>query len=196
MKVAEDTPTKAADEGLIGAKLRTLRQRAGKTLKDVSALTGISIGHLSQLERDLASPSVKTLQDISHALGVNISWFFTDNSLEDVEAQYIVRSNARRHIRFADGVDDFQLNSSAVRELGLLYSTFRPGASSGDAPYTHEGEEAGILISGELELWIDGKVTRLAAGDSFSFPSECPHKYLNPGSELAVVIWAMTPPTY
>lgn len=184
------------DDGLIGEKLRTLRRNYKKTLKEVADLTGISIGHLSQLERDLASPSVKTLHDISRALGVNISWFFLQADVAEMESHYVIRKESRRHIHFSDGIDDYQLNSLAVRKLGLLYSTFEPGASSGDEPYSHEGEEAGLVVSGELELFIDGKSARLASGDSFSFSSERKHKYWNPGTVPAVVIWAMTPPTY
>ena len=186
----------AADDGLIGGRLRQLRQQQGRTLAAVSALTGISVGHLSQLERDLVSPSVKTLHDLSRALGVNISWFFTPEAPRDRVEQYIVRQSARRHISFADGIDDFQLNSPAVRGIGLLWSTFAPGATSGESPYTHEGEEAGLVVSGRLELWIDGAEVRLEAGDSFSFPSTLPHRYRNPGRSGAVVVWAMTPPSY
>ena len=188
-------PETTAD-GLIGAKLRRLRQSQDKTLQAVSNATGISVGHLSQLERDRVSPSIKTLHDISRALGVNISWFFTPEGPADHAEHYIVRGGQRRHISFADGIDDYQLNSSAARHIGLLYSTFAPGSSSGASPYSHDGEEAGIVLAGQLELWIDGVPTVLLPGDSFSFPSTCPHRYLNPGQEKTVVIWAMTPPTY
>lgn len=184
------------DDGLIGEKLRALRQRQGKTLQAVSLATGISNGHLSQLERDLVSPSIKTLHDLSRALGVNISWFFLPQEPGARVEQYIVRKQQRRHISFADGIDDYQLNSQSVRHLGLLYSTFAAGSSSGTSPYTHEGEEAGYVVSGQLELWIDGASTVLSAGDSFSFPSTSPHRYGNPGRVETVVIWAMTPPTY
>lgn len=189
-------PVIPGDDGLIGAKLRNLRQRQHRTLKDVSAATGISVGHLSQLERDLVSPSIKTLHDISRALGVNISWFFQPIEAAQRVEQYVVRADARRHISFADGIDDFQLNSPAVRHLGLLYSTFEPQSSSGDTPYTHEGEEAGLVLAGELELWIDDAATLLKEGDSFSFPSSHPHRYRNPGAAVTVVLWAMTPPSY
>ena len=193
---AGGSTTAATEDGLIGARLRQLRQQQGRTLAAVSALTGISVGHLSQLERDLVSPSVKTLHDLSRALGVTISWFFTPEAPRDRAGQYIVRQGARRHISFADGIDDFQLNSPAVRGIGLLWSTFAPGATSGESPYTHEGEEAGLVVSGRLELWIDGVEVRLDAGDSFSFPSTLPHRYRNPGRGGAVVVWAMTPPSY
>ncbi len=184
------------EDGLIGAKLRALRLRQNKTLQAVSVATGVSVGHLSQLERDLVSPSIKTLHDLSRALGVNISWFFLPQEPGARVEQYIVRRQQRRHISYADGIDDYQLNSQAVRHLGLLYSTFAPGASSGDSPYTHDGEEAGYIVSGQLELWIDGVSTVLAAGDSFSFPSTSPHRYRNPGRGETVVLWAMTPPSY
>lgn len=185
-----------SDQGLIGARLRSLRQQQSLTLRDVATATGLSVGHLSQLERDLVSPSIKTLHDISRALGVNISWFFQDDAPGNRLEQYVTRGDARQRISFAGGVDDYRLNSSAVRDLGLLYSTFEPGASSGEADYTHEGEEAGLVVAGALELWIDGQATRLDAGDSFSFPSTRPHRYRNPGAEAAVVIWAMTPRSY
>ena len=186
----------AATDGLVGAKLRGLRQRQARTLAEVSAATGVSVGHLSQLERDLVSPSIKTLHDISRALGVTISWFFTPELPQDRIGQYVVRGGARRHISFADGIDDYQLNSLAVRQIGLLYSTFAPGSSSGETPYAHDGEEAGLVVAGKLELWIDGETVRLETGDSFSFPSTRPHRYRNPGRRQAVVVWAMTPPTY
>ncbi len=189
-------PPEASDTGLIGAKLRGLRQHQTRTLAEVSAITGISVGHLSQLERDLVSPSIKTLHDISRALGVNISWFFTPEVPLDHASQYIVRRDARRHISFAEGIDDYQLNSLAVRQIGLLYSTFAPGSSSGESPYAHEGEEAGLVVAGKLELWIDGVSLHLDTGDSFSFPSNRPHRYRNPGRAKTVVVWAMTPPTY
>lgn len=166
------------------------------TLKDVAAVTGLSMGHLSQLERDLVSPSVKTLHDISRALGVNISWFFETDSAGKRLDHYVVRAGARQHISFAGGVDDYRLDSAAVRDIGLLYSTFEPGASSGEADYTHEGEEAGLVLAGALELWVDGEAALLGAGDSFSFPSSRPHRYRNPGNEPAVVIWAMSPRSY
>ena len=185
-----------SDQGLIGARLRALRQQQSLTLKEVAAVTGLSMGHLSQLERDLVSPSVKTLHDISRALGVNISWFFEADPASKRLDHYVVRAGARQHISFAGGVDDYRLDSAAVRDIGLLYSTFEPGASSGEADYTHEGEEAGLVLAGALELWVDGEAALLGAGDSFSFPSTRPHRYRNPGSEPAVVIWAMSPRSY
>jgi transcriptional regulator with XRE-family HTH domain len=182
-------------EGLVGPKLRELRQAQGLTLKELAARTGTSIGHLSQLERDMASPSVKTLYAISRALGVTIARFFDNGSEPTPHTKYIVRKSQRRHIRFSEGIDDYRLTCEEVNKLDLLYSTFAPKASLSE-PYTHEGEEAGYVVSGSLELYLGEVKSILEAGDSFSFPSQIPHWYRNPGDVETVVIWAMTPPTY
>ncbi|MGR8921346.1 MAG: cupin domain-containing protein [Gammaproteobacteria bacterium] len=188
--------TITSEDGLLGDKLRALRKSRGLTLKAVADASGISIGHLSELERDLASPSVKMLHDISRALGVSISWFFDGDESDTAALQYVVRGAERARIRFGEGITDYKLNSAAVRRLGLLHSVFAPGASSGEEPYTHDGEEAGVVLTGALELWIDGHALVLEAGDSFSFPSTLPHRYRNSGDSEAVVVWAMTPPSY
>lgn len=179
----------------IGARLRNLRKSRGKTLAELARQVGVSAAHLSLLERDRASPNVKTLHDISRALGVNIIWFFDSATNDSDEVQYIVRQSNRLHINFASGIVDYKLTPGSAKMIGLLYSTLEPGASSGE-PYTHEGEEAGLVISGKLELVIAGKSYLLSAGDSFAFPSTLDHIYRNPSDEPTVMVGAMTPPGY
>ena len=167
------------------------------TLASLALKSGLSVGHLSQIERGLSTPSIKALHGISRALDVNISWFFSSADPGPVdERDFIVRQNRRRQIRFDEGISDYLLTPSLQSDLELLMSTFAPGATSGTAPYTHDGEEAGIVMSGQLEIWIDGKRFLLGDGDSFCFKSSLPHRYLNPGAIDTVVIWAITPPSY
>ncbi|BBU44885.1 hypothetical protein PPTS312_28000 [Pseudomonas putida] len=70
-----------------------------------------------------------------------------------------------------------------------------PGTYSQQS-YSHEGEEAGYLLSGSFELWVGERHFQLGEGDSFSFSSQEPHRYGNPGEVDAVVIWVITPPTF
>ena len=70
-----------------------------------------------------------------------------------------------------------------------------PGGSTGDDLYSHQGEEAGLVLQGRIELQIGAEHFQLEAGDSFSFPSHLPHRYANPGSEEAVIVWANAPVT-
>ncbi len=181
----------------LGSRIRELRKARDVTLQDFAEASGLSAGYLSQIERNLATPSIKALHDIAQVLGVNISWFFPESdSGTEGERRYIVRADRRRTLNFGLGITDQLLCPSLSGDLELLYSTFEPGASSGEEPYSHRGEEAGIVISGELDLWIDNEKFHLEKGDSFNFTSSTPHRYQNPGEGEATVIWAITPPTY
>lgn len=181
----------------IGFEIRDLRKARSITLSALAEATGLSQGYLSQIERGISSPSIKALHSISRALGVTISWFFMTTSESDTDLrEYVVRASRRRKLTFVSGITDELLSPNLSRQLELLRCTFEPGAESGSEPYTHHGEEAGIVLSGELNLWIGDKHVVLHEGDSFAFSSDTPHRYVNKSKEKCVVVWAMTPPTY
>jgi transcriptional regulator with XRE-family HTH domain len=182
--------------GEIGLEIRDLRRARQMTIKDLAIATSLSIGHLSEIERGLASPSVQALHDIAEALGMNISWFFHNAEGTEVERDIVVRASNRRTLNFSSGITDELLSVNLRGQLELLLSRFAPGSTSGAKPYTHRGEEAGIVIQGSLELWVEDRKFLLNEGDSFSFESTRPHKYSNPGDTEAVVIWSITPPSY
>lgn len=181
---------------LIGREIRALRKARGVTLTQLAALSGLSIGYLSLLERDLATPSIKALHAVSRALGVTISWFFEAGDAPEEERDLVVRRARRRRLDYSAGVVDELLSPNLAGALELLSCRFPPGASSGEAPYAHAGEEAGVVLRGRLELWVDGRLLMLEAGDSFGFQSALPHRYRNPGPDEAEVIWAIAPPSY
>ncbi len=194
----------AAPEGMpstptdrLGPEIRDLRKARSLTLQKVALQTGLSIGHLSEIERGQAVPSVKALHDIAETLGVTIGWFFhNDADARDDEREFIVRASSRRKLRYKTGVTDELLCPNLSGALEMLLCRFPPGSSSGDGPYSHRGEEAGIVTNGALELWIGDSHFLLKQGDSFRFNSTIPHRYSNPGDEEAVVIWTITPPGY
>lgn len=183
--------------GNVGAEIRRLRKIRKLTLDALGQATGLSVGYLSQIERNKSSPTVKALFDISHVLGVTINWFFHEGDVQDRDAErFVVRNGKRRAIRYDSGIVDELLNTQAVKSFEFLAVSFPPGSSNPDEPYSHEGEECGVVISGNLRIQIDGVEYNLGAGDSFSFPSALKHSYCNPGDEETRVIWCTSPPTY
>jgi transcriptional regulator with XRE-family HTH domain len=196
---AAEAPSASTDPSqprLIGRDIRGLRKARGVTLAGLAEASGLSVGYLSLLERDRATPSIKALHAISRALGVTISWFFEANGVPEEERDLVVRRARRRRLDYSAGVVDELLSPNLTGALELLSCRFPPGASSGEEPYSHSGEEAGVVIRGRLELWVDGRTVTLEAGDSFGFKSELPHRYRNPGPDETEVIWAITPPSY
>lgn len=181
----------------IGREIKHLRKAKSWTISDLADATGLSTGFLSQIERGLSSPSVKALHTIAQALGVNVSWFFSrPGEATGRDLDVVVRAGQRRTLSFKNGIRDELLSPDLGRQLELLRCVFPPGASSGEKPYSHTGEEAGFIIHGELSLWLGRRKIKLGPGDSFAFSSEQPHRYENPGSTETIVIWAITPPSY
>lgn len=176
----------------LGETIRMMRQRAGLSIQEVAKTTGLSTGMISQVERALATPSVRTLRLLSIALGVPISYFFEDH--EPVSpARYIVRKNDRRLLRLtASGVVKEALTPAEKGEIEFYELTLNPGGSSGTDFVRHSGEKAGYVLAGRLRLWLDHEAHVLEPGDSFRFPSTVPHMFDNPTQQVARVIWVTT----
>lgn len=181
----------------LGADIREARKARGLTLQQLSEATGLSVGHLSEIERGLASPSVIALHDIARAIGITVGWLFrNDEGTDPNERGIVVRAANRRSLLYESGIKDQLLSPHLHGQLEMLLSRFPPGTGSGPSPYVHRGEEAGIVTQGILRLWVGENSFVLKEGDSFSFPSTTPHRYENAGTQEAVVIWAITPPTF
>lgn len=190
-QVAESMSDEDRDQRL-GETIRVMRQRAGLSMQEVAKRTGLSTGMISQVERALATPSVRTLRLLSIALDVPISYFFEEHAVVS-PARYIVRKNDRRLLRLtASGVVKEALTPVEKGELEFYELTLNPGGSSGTDFVQHTGEKAGYVLSGRLRLWLDHEAHVLEAGDSFRFPSTVPHMFDNPSQQVARIIWVTT----
>jgi transcriptional regulator with XRE-family HTH domain len=183
-------------DAAIGGEIRDLRKARGLTLVEVAKAAGISVGYLSQIERNQSRLPIGALKRIADALGVHMNWFFRAGSAgPDDERDVIVRAANRRKLSFTGlGITEELLSPNLSGPLELLISTIAPGADSED--YHHEGAEAGLVMSGRLELWVSGRKFTLREGDSFSFASTEVHRCLNPGKRPTKVLWVITPPHY
>jgi len=182
----------------LGRRLRDLRRRRGLTLQALSEGSGISTGMLSQMERGLSAPSIRTLQRVAEALEVPIAWFFSGGGRSTAhEPTWVLRRTERRVLSLGDrGVTKELLVPPSEGVIELLQVIIEPGGSSGPAPYSHAGEDAGLVLEGSMRLKVNGESCLLGAGDAFRFPSTLPHRFENPGPVRAVVLWAVTPPFY
>jgi mannose-6-phosphate isomerase-like protein (cupin superfamily) len=78
----------------------------------------------------------------------------------------------------------------------MLYEVYEPGADTGPRLYSHDGEEAGIVVCGRIEISVGDEVETLGPGDAYIFESKRPHRFRNDGAETCVIISACTPPTF
>ncbi len=78
----------------------------------------------------------------------------------------------------------------------MLHERYRPGADTGKESYAHEGEEAGIVISGSIEITVGAETRTLHPGDAYLFESRLPHRFRNTGDEDCIIVSACTPPSF
>ena len=175
---------------LIGEQLRVARQHRGLSLSALSEQTDVSVGAISNVERGVSSPSLRTLLSITNALGISIGDLFGNAAnFPERSTSFATRRNERRKLKFwRTGIMKELLTDIDQVDIELFYLTIEPHGSTGDA-YTHRGEEAGFVIEGELELTVDSETVVLQAGDAFGFRSDRPHSFSNPTDQVARVLW-------
>lgn len=176
----------------IGEKIKRRRIRLGLTQEELAARTELSKGFISQLERNLNSPSIATLMDILEALGTDLSEFFAAKEEEKV---IFTREDVFEKEDGAGYTVSWLVPNAQKNALEPILLRLQGGASTAvDDP--HEGEEFGHVLSGTVVLRLGGRKYRVKRGESFSFKSAQPHYLQNPGKKEAQVLWISTPPSF
>ena len=190
----EQEARSAAEASLdLGPRLRALRRARHLTLRAVAEEAGITESFLSQVERDVASPSIATVQRIARALGLTIAELFSERP-----SSHLVRRAARGRIAYPGlrAVDEF-LTSAPNGRLQVILSTIESGGGTGEEPYTHDSdEEVVIVLEGSLDVWVGAEHYALQAGDALTLASRIPHRNTNLGDRPCRVLFCMTPPSY
>jgi len=191
LKEAE-TPSSGGEPPLMGERLRALRKNRGMTLHQLSALSGLSPGYLSQIERNISHPSIRALSDVARVFGVSMSRLFeTPEQGQGDVSQFIVRGGARTVMNLTPGIREEVLSPDLDGPLKLFSTVIAPGMSSGPSGMRHKGAEGGLVTQGVLELTLGEQTYLLRAGDSFTFSSQVHHRFSNPGKQPTVVVWAI-----
>ncbi|MBR3382325.1 MAG: cupin domain-containing protein [Clostridia bacterium] len=177
----------------IGERIKQKRLKLGLTQEELAARTELSKGFISQLERDLTSPSIATLMDILEVLGTDISDFFARDEEEKVvftPDDMFVSEDDEVRSSICWLVPNAQKNA-----LEPILVTLKPGGSTyPDDP--HDGEEFGYVLSGSVTLILGARKFKLHKGDSFCYKPTEQHYLINGSQRDSRVIWVATPPSF
>lgn len=188
-------PQSDTGEHLLASDIRALRKARGLKLAEIALKLGRSVGWVSQVERGLSMPSLADMRAFAALFDVPISLFFGHDVPDEHERGVVVRAGRRRALGTSEtGLVEELLSPDLGGSFEMVRSEFAPGAEL-PARSLRQTEEAGYVVSGVFEIEIDGTWHRLAAGDSFRFEKKT-HRWRNPGTEPAVVIWVVSPPVY
>lgn len=177
----------------IGEKIKELRIQKSLTQEELADRAELSKGFISQVERDITSPSIATLVDILQCLGTNLEEFFANTTSEQVvfkKSDYFEKVDTELNNQIEWIIPNAQKN---MMEPILL--TLEPGGSTyPDNP--HEGEEFGYVLSGSITIHIGNKTHKAKKGESFYFTSNKGHYISANGKIGATLLWVSTPPSF
>ncbi|NDY41718.1 cupin domain-containing protein [Dissulfurirhabdus thermomarina] len=177
----------------IGEKLKRLRLANNLTQEELANRTGLTKGYISQLERDLTSPSLATLKDILDVFGESLADFFQEQTREPVvyrRSDRIQTSDSREDLRV-----ELLVQASQRRDMEPVLLTLQPGAETWeDRP--HQGQEFGFVLKGAATIQVGSRAYRVSRGDCFYFTADRRHKLRNTSDRETQILWVVTPPTF
>lgn len=175
----------------IGDRIRQYRILKGLTQEELADRTELSKGFISQVERDLTSPSIATLMDILQGLGVSVSEFF----YEEKETQIVFGKEdffEKEDAELKNTIQWIIPNAQKNKMEPILVKLEAGGSTYPDNP--HEGEEFGYVLSGSLSVHLGKQICRAKKGESFYFTSDKTH-YIS-SKAGAVFLWVSAPPSF
>ena len=196
MNTTEPAPAAASEptDVDVGARLKALRRAHGLSQRALARRAGVSNATVSMIEANRVSPSVAALKQILAGFPLGLAAFF---AAEEAEVEKVVW-RAEELTEIGGGAISYRQVGGDLtgRSLQMLHERYRPGADSGRPSIAHQGEEAGLVIRGLLELEVAGRRFALKAGDAYFFDSRQPHAFRNIGDVDLVVVSACTPPSF
>ena len=177
----------------IGSKLKRLRMENNLTQEELADRCELSKGFISQVERDLASPSISTLSDLLQCLGTDLKDFFNDaadNNVVFTKDDVFVKKN-KEDLSIVNWI----VPNSQKHDMEPIIITLLPGGTSYmDDP--HEGEEFGFVLAGSVTLYLGNKKYKVKKNESFYYKANHNHYIRNDGKTNATVLWVSTPPNF
>jgi transcriptional regulator with XRE-family HTH domain len=178
----------------IGGRLRFVRSRHKLSQRELAKRSGVTNSTISLIESNQMNPSVGALKRILDGIPMGLAEFFAIEPERPRKAFY--RADELTEIG-KKPISYLQVGDSLFgRALQILHEHYGPGGDTGRVPLVHDGEEGGIVISGRLEVTVDGERRILGPGDAYYFESRRPHRFRCIGNKPCEVISACTPPTF
>ena len=175
----------------IGKRMKELRIQYGLTQQELADRSELTKGFISQLERNLTSPSITTLMDILQCLGTSIGEFFNEAPDEQIvfgKQDYFVKEDTEYKNEIKWIIPNAQKNT-----IEPIYLPLQAGGSTcPDTP--HEGEEFGYVLQGAVSIHLGNKTYKAKKGESFYYTADKTH-FLS-SKNGATLIWVSSPPSF
>lgn len=177
----------------VGSRLREVRKKSGFSQRELAKRAGVTNSTISMIEKNSVSPSVSSLKKVLSGIPMSLMEFFDSEESARVDIPVVYTED-----EFLDSsVNEIEWKligkSFPNRAMSFLVEKLPSGSDTGADMYMHEGEEVGYVLSGKLELTVDGEVYVLEKGQGYYFDSRKEHRFRNPFDEECRIISCTTP---
>lgn len=184
---------------MVGEKIRAIRQEKGITAKELAEKAEVTPGYISQIERNLISPSLAVLMRIAEAADIPLVSLFSEDEKEDV---MVITKEKRTKIRFPDTNIEYQFltpysrSKEVCTQMEIIYFKIAPKSWGSPCIQTHEAAESTYVLKGKLEYHVRDEIHEINEGDCIYVPPNTPHCLYNPGEEEVEAIGVIAPAFY
>ena len=199
----------------IGDRIRRARTAARLSVRELARRVGVSPSHVSQVERGLASFSVRALYNVVNELGISMDSLFDDATVvagpvaageavvesEESTTEHdaalvaegiVLRAGARPTIPLAGGTRWERLTPLPESGAEFIEVVYPPAPGEGPRQVDfiqHSAREYGVVTSGRLTVQVGFESSVLGPGDSIAFDSVIPHRFWNETAEEVRAVW-------
>ena len=179
----------------VGKRLKALRAMHGLSQRELARRAGVTNSAISMIEQDRVSPSIDSMTKVLSGFPITMIEFFSMEAEEEEEKIFFARDEL---VEMSDGTMSVRLVGATKkdRKMRVLHEKYPAQGDTGEKMIVQKGEEAGVIIRGQLEITVGNEVRILTAGEAYYFNAEIPHRFRNPGDEECEVVSAATPPSF
>ena len=191
-KSREKRSRQEASDLAVGARLKALREKLGLSQRELAKRAGVTNTTISLIEQEAHAPSLASLHRILSAVSISMADFFALPASQ----QNVIFNTASDMMVVSRGAADLRVLAPERRDktLQMFLERYEPGAGLGDAPISHEGETAAVVIRGTVEVTVGEESRRITAGGGYHIIGRQPYSLKNVGNVTAIVACACTPP--
>lgn len=181
---------------MVGEKIRNIRKSKNMTIVELSELIDVTSGYISQIERDLISPSLAVLKRLSNALEVPLSILFLEKSSDEIitiphnERTKIKLNNVNVELEF---ITPILKNGDKKSEFEAFLFKLNPKTWASNHSITHGSKEYIYVVQGELECHAGEKIYIISKGDSMIVPENNNHIFYNNNDDASEALCIISP---
>ena len=173
----------------VGQRLQLIRKINGWSQRELARRAGVTNSAISQMEQGRISPSVASLKKVLDGVPIGLGDFFSLDLAASANAFY--RTNQMPNIGDSNITSKLLASDKSGRELDVVWQFYPPGSDTGDELSTEQGDHAGIVFDGELEVTAGAETCTLRSGDGYYIEAMQPYRIRN-NSTMGCIAIAVT----